>query len=489
MSSKFLRLLAAGFSAVLLMAALGSAKAQCKGNYNGAIFTTLGDGTTVNGNNFTDKCLVYLNGGPQNLNSKGLPNGEYYFQVTDPSGGTLLSSDAISLREVTVTNGAISGAGGAGNHPSGTANAANGSTPVLLCPMADTPNAGGVYKVWLTPVGCYTDGSGTFGFTDSNSKTDNFRVQSANPPPPSGCQINVADYTTCVNAATILGSSLPTPTVTNCTDTAVAILTKTPSVSGTPIDPAIYVFPIGQTVVDWNVVLTNGESGTVSQFVTLNQNPDCTITFDPASASLCVPAGDNLQYAWTGPITGSTTGSCATVAGFGTFGVTVTNSATGCFCTNSFCIKPTTGGGLTLGFWSNKNGIALETSADLTFLTGLCLRKADGSNFDPTTTTQLSQWLLAANATNMANMLSAQLTAMELNVRHGKVDPNAYVYVGCHGYVFVKVGDLITSAAAALCANGYTVASGPDRTLQECLKNALDAANNNLNFVAGGSCP
>ena len=32
--------------------------------------------------------------------------------------------------------------------------------------------------------------------------------------------------------------------------------------------------------------------------------------------------------------------------------------------------------------------------------------------------TALHDWLLNANATNMAYMLSAQLAAMELNVRH-----------------------------------------------------------------------
>ncbi len=37
-------------------------------------------------------------------------------------------------------------------------------------------------------------------------------------------------------------------------------------------------------------------------------------------------------------------------------------------------------------------------------------------------------WLLAANASNMANMLSAQLAAMELNVYNGKVNGGALIY-------------------------------------------------------------
>src|SRR5215216_5723801 len=63
---------------------------------NGAIWTSLADGSSVNANIYDAKEDVYLNGGPQNCgNGNGLPDGDYYFQVTDPSGDELLSSDAI----------------------------------------------------------------------------------------------------------------------------------------------------------------------------------------------------------------------------------------------------------------------------------------------------------------------------------------------------------------------------------------------------------
>jgi hypothetical protein len=44
-------------------------------------------------------------------------------------------------------------------------------------PYLDTPNSGGEYKVWLTPLGAY-DGckNNTFGFCESETKTDNFKV-------------------------------------------------------------------------------------------------------------------------------------------------------------------------------------------------------------------------------------------------------------------------------------------------------------------------
>src|SRR5436305_15167380 len=69
----------------------------------GAIYTSTGSGTTVNGNLYDAKTSVYLNGGPQNKNDPGLgPDGEYYYQVTDPSGAVLLSADDVSCRVVVV---------------------------------------------------------------------------------------------------------------------------------------------------------------------------------------------------------------------------------------------------------------------------------------------------------------------------------------------------------------------------------------------------
>ena len=62
----------------------------------GAIFTTVSDGSAVNANQYDSKCSVYLNGGPgphAPAHAAGLADGEYFFQVTDPSGKQLLSTD------------------------------------------------------------------------------------------------------------------------------------------------------------------------------------------------------------------------------------------------------------------------------------------------------------------------------------------------------------------------------------------------------------
>ena len=150
------------------------------------------------------------------------------------------------------------------------------------------------------------------------------------------------------------------------------------------------------------------------------------------------------------------------------------------------------GGGLTLGFWSNKNGQALTGADDLCMLVKLNLRNVDGSNFDPTVYTPFRTWLLSATAVNMAYMLSAQLAAMELNVFNAKVNGSALIYApgatSANALGFATVNAVMVEANASLGANGCTVAAGAVRSYQEALKNALDRANNNLTFVQSTPC-
>ncbi len=219
--------------AVALLAGIASAQV------NGAIFTSTSTGATINGNIYGAKTDVYLDGGPQTNHDPGLvPDGTYYFQVTDPSGAVLLSADDISCRQVVVTGGRIvsdpSGAALAActgttpagaYHPLGTFNSSNGDQPVQLCPATpsarsdnlgngsplfdannwcdNTPNPGGEYKAWLTPVAnyspdptdpkCSTASNIRFGFCDSDSKTDNFKVKNANAAYITVCKFNDLD--------------------------------------------------------------------------------------------------------------------------------------------------------------------------------------------------------------------------------------------------------------------------------------------------------
>jgi hypothetical protein len=151
---------------------------------SGAIFTTDVTGVPVNLNIYAAKQDVYLNGGP-GINAPddaaGLPAGTYAFQVTDPSGKTLLSTDAVTCRRFTVdASGIIQNvtASGACAHATGTDGEDAGIT-VQLFPYNDTPNNGGVYKVWVSPTAlldCTAPGNKNC-FVPRYSKTDNFKVR------------------------------------------------------------------------------------------------------------------------------------------------------------------------------------------------------------------------------------------------------------------------------------------------------------------------
>lgn len=162
-----------------LLAPAGSSAAS----FNGAIWTSLADGTTVNANIYDSKSDVYLNGGPQNCGQgQGLPDGDYYFQVTDPSGATLLSQDSISARQVEVIDGVIAG-NGDGTHAEGTAGC-NGGLPVQLMPYATTPNNGGEYSVDMAQKADVEDCPGfaadstTLNFLScAATKNDNYKVR------------------------------------------------------------------------------------------------------------------------------------------------------------------------------------------------------------------------------------------------------------------------------------------------------------------------
>lgn len=154
---------------------------------SGAIFTTDSTGAPVNLNHYADKRDVYLNGGPginAPVGAAGLPAGVYAFQVTDPSGKTLLSSDPVTCRRVTVdTSGRLHDVTPSGGcaHLTSTDQEDLGIT-VQLFPYADTPNPGGVYKVWLTPysaLDCHAKHQ-RHCFVPASSKTDNFKVKATN---------------------------------------------------------------------------------------------------------------------------------------------------------------------------------------------------------------------------------------------------------------------------------------------------------------------
>lgn len=134
----------------------------------GAIWTTDPTGTRVNANIYAAKTDVYLNGGPARPGVAGLPDGDYYYQITDPGCKELLAGPE--------------GSGTIPNTSTKLITVVDGETdPQLtqLAPFNDTPNNGGEYKVWVTLVEDYDPDAknSCFGFIPNQSKTDNFKVR------------------------------------------------------------------------------------------------------------------------------------------------------------------------------------------------------------------------------------------------------------------------------------------------------------------------
>lgn len=123
----------------------------------GAIWTTNSSCGGVNINLFASKADVYLNGGPNGGSSNGLPDGNYFVKVTDPSGSPLLGHISAS--------GAVVVSGGHFNLC---------YNLFTLTAFTDTPNNGGEYKVWV---------SQSDSFDHGDVKTDNFKVSAASVSP------------------------------------------------------------------------------------------------------------------------------------------------------------------------------------------------------------------------------------------------------------------------------------------------------------------
>ena len=402
----------------------------------GAIFTTDSSCTQVDGNIYLSKDAVYLNGGPQHHpGAAGLPDGVYFVQVTNPSGSVLLGTSVGSSNPtpVTVSGGVFT----ACLQLSSIVIKASDGTPGY----DDTPNSGGEYKVWIS-----SDSS----FTNNSTKTDNFKVRPT--PPPGSVITGFKFYDANVNG----------------------------------------VFDPGELAIEgwrftlWSTTVPGFESYTDTTdangvYIFENLNPGtyglCEVL--PQAAPTWLPTTRTIVFPINVPPDPST------------------------FQFGNVCLG--SGGGLTLGFWSNKNGQALINGADLCELNNLNLVNGNGSPFDPVlgcttpTNTQVSagktnfrNWILSATATNMAYMLSAQYAAMTLNVFHGFVDPNALVYApgapSANAVGFTTIAALLNDANTTLGTNSNTTSAGPARTLQEAIKNALDHANNNVNFVQPQAC-
>ena len=136
--------------------------------------------------------------------------------------------------------------------------------------------------------------------------------------------------------------------------------------------------------------------------------------------------------------------------------------------------------GHTIGYWSNCHGLWLVRCFNLLpQLPALNIVNQSGQRVAFCSLTQFRCWLLGANSTNMAYMLSAQLVAMYCNVAVGFVHPQCVISHPTLGSI--TIAQLMQQSVASLLAHPHTPTGHPQRAAQSALKNALDRANNNLN--------
>jgi len=396
-------------------------------------------------NNYESKNDVYMNGGPV---SHSVSDGWYYFAVLVPgyqNGGFLEGADgnlsdetkgktrgdhfrcgdSITERTFQVENAEI--VNYAGSHKTGTS--PNGKFIIQLMPYCDTSNNGGVYILAVCVVGAAKS---------SECKFDAFRV------------------------AKVKGKKVPP---------------EFPQISGRKYYDANGngQYDVGEVGLVWPLTL----SGVVDE--TIYTGSDGTFSLEVIEGTYSLYE-QNPVFPWiqTGNVVDQTvvSGDASVVLEDKRYSLNVSDdSSVSGLNFGNVCVGA--GGGHTPGFWSNQNGQALFGADDLAMLVGLNLRNADGSHFDPASYEEFREWLLGSTAVNMAYKLSSHLAAMMLNVLNGLVDGDALIYVGGQ---FASVSEVMDEANASLGLYGFTQ-DGTERTVQEGLKNALDDANNNKNFL------
>jgi hypothetical protein len=424
--------------------------------FSGAIYTT-DEFSGVNINLFDSKPEVFLQGGPVG-GGPGLPSGNYYCQVTTPSGALVLGK---TLTASIVVTGPVGGTGHFLQSYQLTDILYTLTSGFTVKGFDDTTNGGGVYKVWISqdPL-----------FINSTTKTDNFKVAEFvddNPPQnPTGELCVVKFYDANLNGIQDIGEA----TIPGWKISVSGIEFQDLLLTTTLTDPECIVFDVGTYSVKELIAVESHWVPTKASIYEGEPANLVDVVFSSSVIDITLAAGDH------------------TTVYFG-----------------NVCIGA--GGGKTLGFWSNKNGQKLVGADDLAELVALNLRNANGSVFDPVSyngaSPALRPWLLNGTATNMSYMLSVQLAAMKLNVFNNGV--NGYsgvsgaslVYApqlsdfldeddGLNDLGFISVANLISAANTELGLHGFVTTSSADsafRAYQEALKDALDDGNNNLNFL------
>lgn len=454
---------------VLLLASSGSAVVA------GAGFTTYDktldgcfNGSGVNCNIYEGKDKVYMSGGPEKGGSD-LSDGEYFFAVLTPgeenggfadgaegnlsdttAGGTAGdegSGDGVANRTFTVAGHQI--VSYVGTHATGTS--PQGKFIIGLAPFDDTDNPGGEYILAICKVGATSP---------KECKYDAFKVKEGDEEvTPFGTISGLKYYDVNHNGQFDPGETPLPGWAIDWTDT----------VSGTEITGPSGLFEVKNLVED--TYTFTEEQGPAGWIQTGN-------TVDQSTASA---------------------GSKVTLNGDKTYTVELASGGSASGLNFGNVCEVNNGNGLTLGFWSNKNGEKILQANDPAWrelLNKSNLRQANGTSFTipggkfADAYKAFRTWLLSATATNMSYMLSAQLAATQLDIAYNKLngkdlvlDPNGD---------WVSINQVVSDAIAFLATHGNTTASGPDRDLAEDYKNIFDRLNNNIQKVTPvdpGKCP
>ncbi|MCL6520543.1 MAG: MSCRAMM family adhesin SdrC [Armatimonadetes bacterium] len=443
-------------SFIIALLLLASALSVSLAQIPGAIWTTDADCLAVNRNIFYAKTDVYLNGGPSGKGGLGLPDGNYYYQVTDPSGSVLLSTAPLEERVVEVVGGWI-------------------TSCKQLYPFDDTPNPGGEYKVWVTAVADYDplDPAAVFGFVPAKSKTDNFRVKSSEDGGGVQSFFSLSGYKyydldldgerdTTEGGIPYWKIALFENSISP--ENLVGIQCTSPGGDG--VLPGYYLFPNlapgTYVVVELMPLGPWLQTGPKESSIDLNPDPMVTVTtskYNDLGVVYIVVVEEGIQNLYA-----------------------VENIDFGNICLGA-------GGGKTLGFWTNKNGQAILQNPEkwsivvgsgalsCPVLAGLPYTRAEAPYLN--SPGEIKRFLINANAVDMRYMLAAQWLAMGLNVLVGDVNPSSIIYMG--NGTFKTIIEILDD----VCTNGASW----DRMTQEYFKDALDKANNNMNFVQPAPCP
>jgi hypothetical protein len=431
---------------------------------------------------------VYLNGGPQGGSNEGLKPGTYYFQVTNPSGSVLLSTDPAECRQVIAGTAAggevrILGATGSCPHANGTLNNANGSTAVQVAPFSPTTNSGGEYKLWLIAKsvpgsGCSAPTVGSDGrslsFAANCIKTDNFKVK--------------AGEEICVPGNCLCPDECVTPNTRQLGGM------KYYDVNANGVNDAEAGVP------DFKLEVTI--NGTESQEVTVTGGTWGPITVaQGASYLVCEIIPSVGTWEQTGPLSNATSATGEVVDEGGPLaprcwiGQATANDSGLDF--GNVCLG--SGNGFTKGYWHNKNGLATIGNGGgigpLLAYDGqpITLRFQNGDVYVPNIGT-LSSFLKTANASNMANMLSAQFAAMLLNVAYKDANADGMIFApgtdSANGLGYALVSELFEEARLLLAdnGNGIILDGHGERARAAAIKDAFDSANNNQNWVQPTAC-